>query len=131
MAHPNEDRFRAGYAAFQNGDMDALRNEFLAPDVLWHNAGRSPISGDFKGIDEVLQSFGRSFELSAGTLRVEVHDCVANDEHGIVLGRATAERPDGRRLDDRYAHVAHFRDGKIVESWFHAGDQYASDEFWS
>ena len=27
MAHPNEQRFRDGYAAFQRGDLEALRND--------------------------------------------------------------------------------------------------------
>jgi len=130
MAHPNEDRFRAGYAAFSSGDMDALRNEFFTEDVVWHSPGRNPLSGDFKGVDEVLANFAKSFELSGGTLSVEIHDCLANDEHGVVLGVARGQR-DGKTLEDRYAHVVHFRDGKVSESWLHSEDQYAGDEFWS
>jgi ketosteroid isomerase-like protein len=130
MAHPNEQRFRDGYAAFQRGDLDALRSDYLSPDVVWHVGGRSQLSGDHKGIDEVLANFARTFELTGGTFTVELHDVVANDEHGVALGISRGER-EGRRLDSRYAHVAHFRDGKITESWIHPDDQYAVDEFWS
>ena len=130
MAHPNEERFRAGYKAFQNADMDALRNEYLAPDVIWHSPGRNPLAGDYKGVDEVLGSFAKMFELSGGTLSVEIHDCLANDEHGVVLGVARAER-EGKRIENKYAHVVHLRDGKVAESWIHQDDQYAVDEFWS
>jgi hypothetical protein len=45
VAHPNEDLVREGFAAFGRGDMDALRKQFFADDVRWHNPGRSPISG--------------------------------------------------------------------------------------
>ena len=51
MAHPNEDRFRAGYKAFQAGDMEALRNEYFSQDVVWHASGRNPLAGDYKGLD--------------------------------------------------------------------------------
>ena len=62
MAHPNEDRFRAGYAAFQTGDMEALANEYFTPDVVWHSPGRNPLSGDAKGLEEVLGNFAKAFD---------------------------------------------------------------------
>lgn len=130
MAHPNEDRFRAGYAAFSSGDMEALRNQFFTEDIVWHASGRNPLSGDYKGVDDVLGMFAKSFELSGGTLSVELHDVLANDEHAVALGVARGER-EGKTLEDKYAHVVHLRDGKVSESWIHSGDQYAIDEFWS
>lgn len=129
MAHPNEDLLRRGYDAFGSGDMDTLR-ELMAPDVVWHVAGRSPMAGDYKGIEEVLGFFGKSMELSGGTTRVEVHDILANDEHGVALVRFTGQR-EGRSNADNGVQVFHIRDGKATEVWTHPGDQYAVDEFWS
>ncbi len=130
MAHPNEERFRQGYAAFQRGDMDAIRNEYFAPDIVWHAGGRNPLAGDYKGIDEVLASFAKLFEMTGGTFSVELHDVLANDEHGVALAVSRGERA-GKRLDSRYVQVVHFREGKFTESWIHADDQYAVDEFFS
>ena len=130
MTHPNEERFRAGYAAFASGDMEALQKEYLTPDVVWHSVGRNPLAGDAVGIEEVMANFKKTFELSGGTFSIEIHDCVANDEHGVVLGTSRGER-NGRTLAQRYMHAAHFRDGKISESWVYPEDQYANDEFWS
>jgi ketosteroid isomerase-like protein len=39
VAHPNETRFREGYAAFQRGDIEALRNDFFTDDIVWHSPG--------------------------------------------------------------------------------------------
>jgi hypothetical protein len=42
VAHPNETRFREGYAAFQRGDIEALRNDFEhlhAPVMIWGSRG--------------------------------------------------------------------------------------------
>src|SRR5258705_8531245 len=99
MAHPNEDRLRGGYEAFQTGNMDALRDEFLTQDVVWHSPGSNPYSGDHKGIDEVLANFGKTMEVTGGTLRVELHDVLANDEHGVALATVRGEA-HGERIAD-------------------------------
>jgi ketosteroid isomerase-like protein len=129
MAHPNEDLVRRGFAAFGTGDIATLR-ELLADDVIWHIGGRSPIAGDYKGIDEVLGFFAQLAERAGGTFRIDVHDLLANDEHVVALVKGTAER-DGKMLNDNGAQVFHVQGGKVTEEWFHAGDQYATDEFWS
>ncbi len=130
MAHPNEDLLREGVAAFQRGDLDALREKYFAENIRWHTPGKSPIAGDYEGVAQVIEAFGRLFELTGGTYRVELHDVIANDEHGVVLFTARAERA-GRQLDDRSVLVCHIRDGKQAETWIRPGDLYALDEFLS
>ncbi len=130
MAHPNEDLLREGIAAFTRGDLDALREKYFAADIRWHLPGKSPLAGSYEGAAQVIESFGRLFELTAGTYRVEVHDIVADDEYGFVLYTSRAERK-GRHLEDRTVLVAHMRDGKQAEVWIHPGDVYALDEFLS
>ena len=66
MAHPNEELIRRGFEAFSKGDMETLRNEIFASDVKYHVPGKSPISGDYDGIDAVLGFFGKIFELTGG-----------------------------------------------------------------
>ena len=129
MAHPNEDLVRRGYAAFGTGDMATLR-ELFADDLVWHVGGRSPITGDYKGKDEVLGFFAKLAERAGGTFRVDIHDVLANDEHVVALVKVTGER-EGKTLSDSGAQVFHVQGGKVSESWFHPGDAYAWDEFWS
>ena len=69
-------------------------------------------------------------ERAGGTFRLDLHDVLANDEHVVALTNATAQR-EGKTLNDNGAQVFHVTDGKVSEQWFHPGDQYASDEFWS
>lgn len=129
MAHPNEELYRRGFEAFQKGDMETLKDHF-SDDIVWHVAGRSPFAGDYKGWGEVMGLFGRQVEATGGTLKLELHDLFANDEHAVALVRTTAQR-NGKALDDPGVHVVHIRDGKLAESWFHAMDQYAVDEFFA
>ena len=130
MAHPNEDVMRKGIAAFQRGDMDALRKEFFTDDVRWHSPGRNPTSGVYEGIEQVLPFFARLFELTGGTLSVELHDVLANDEHAVALVTVRGERA-GKQLTDNEVVTYHFRDGKASEAWVQATDLYALDEFFS
>jgi ketosteroid isomerase-like protein len=127
--HPNEDLLRKGYEAFQKADLDTLRQLFDA-NIVFHTPGRSPISGDQKGVDEVLGFFGRLVQETGGTFKIEVHDILANDEHGVALFRATGKRK-GKTLDQNTVNVFHVRNGKVTEAWGHPEDLYAADEFWS
>ena len=129
MAHPNEDLLRTGFDAFGRGDMEAL-GKLFTDDVVWHFPGTSQLAGEYRGKEEVLGFLGKSFELSGGTLRLEIHDVLANDEHGTVLTHVTGQR-EGKSLDDNSVQVFHIRDGKVSESWIHPGDLYAGDDFWS
>lgn len=130
MAHPNEDLVREGYAAFGRGDIEALQNRFLDPGIRWHFPGRSPFGGDYTGIADVLGWLGRSFEASGGTLSIELHDVIGNDEHVVALTTVRAQR-EGKQLEDNTVQIFHIRDGKATEVWTHPADVYASDDFWS
>jgi hypothetical protein len=81
-------------------------------------------------VDDILDFFARTVELTAGTFRVELHDVLANDEHAVALYVARGER-EGRTLEDKSVLVSHVRNGKFVETWPHSEDQYAADKFLS
>lgn len=130
MSHPNEDLVREGYAAFGRGDLAALQSQFFAEDIRWHYPGRSPFGGDYQGVARVVEWLGRNFEASEGTIRIELHDVVANDEHAVALFTVRAERA-GKQLQDNSVQVFHIRGGKVTEVWSYPADLYATDEFWS
>ena len=129
MAHPNEEIVRSGFDAFAKGDVDTLRQLF-DQDAIWHVPGRSPISGDHRGLDAILGFLARTMELTGGTFRAEVHDVVANDEHAVALYVTRGER-EGRTLESRDVLVSHIRNGKLAEAWLLSADLYAVDEFFS
>jgi len=64
------------------------------------------------------------------TITYEIHDIVANDEHTIALGTATATR-NGKTLAYRTAEIYHIRDGKAVERWAFSDDTAASVAFFA
>jgi ketosteroid isomerase-like protein len=126
-AAANIAHIRRGYEAFQTGNLDQLRNELFAPDIEWHNPGRNILSGDYKGADAVIAMFVKQFEETGGTFAVELHDVLGSDDHAVALATARAER-NGKSLNEPYAHVCHFRDGKLTEAWILQYDPYKGDE---
>jgi len=127
--HPNVQLLREGYAAFGKGDLDTVKALFT-DDVVWHVGGNNPLAGDYKGQDEVLGFFGKSFELTNGTMQIDVHDILANDEHAVALVTTKAKR-DGKSIEMNAVHVFHLRDGKTSEFWGFNEDDRRADEFWT
>ncbi len=130
MTHPNVGIVTDAYAAFSRGDLEALQNQFFAPDITWHYAGRSQLGGRYRGIDKVSGWLHRTSELCGGTLAIELHDVAGNDTHVMALAIVSATR-NGRQCRDQSVQVFHVNDGKITEVWTLPGDQYSADEFWS
>jgi ketosteroid isomerase-like protein len=129
MSHANEDLLRATYDAFSKGDMDGVLSN-CADDIVFHVPGRSQMAGDYRGRDGFMAMVGKVMQLSGGTFREEVHDILANNEHGAVLTRHSLER-GGRQFEYTTVHVWHVRDGKCTEFWEHPGDPAAFDEAWA
>lgn len=129
MAHPNEDLLRQGYEAFGAGAVDKVLALF-APDIVWHVGGSSQITGDYHGHQEVLGFFGKLMELTGGTFRLDIHDILANDTHGVVLVTVHAERGD-QRLEAREADIWHLAGGQATEFWTFVEDAEATDRFFS
>ena len=127
--HPNASLLRRTYEAFARHDVATL-GELFADDVVWHVPGRSALSGDFRGQDEVFAYFRRLREMSGDTFKAEARDFTASDEHVVSLEHLTAER-DGKTLDLQLALVVRVRAGQIAEAHDFFYDPNAWDEFWS
>lgn len=127
--HPNLVSARAGYEAFANGDMATL-NDLLSDDIVWHSGGSNVLSGDYEGKEAVFGFFGRLAQETGGSFKNEIHDMLANDDHGVALVIQSATRGD-KTLDGRSVHVFHMTDGKMTEFWAFPEDQGPFDAFWS
>lgn len=129
-AQENVQRLRDGYAAFESGDFAAI-NDMLADDIVWHVPGDSPLSGDYKGKEEVFGYFGTLMQETGGTFKVEVQDILANDTRAVALQRISADR-NGKHLDSYAANVFEMTaDGKAKEVTLMSTDTAAASDFFS
>ena len=129
-AQENEAQARRAYAAFAAGDLETVKS-VLHPDIVWHVGGSSPVSGDYKGIDDVLGFFGKLFTETNGTFTNTPTDVIATDTATVVIAHVHAERK-GRVLDAE--QVAIYRadgDGRVTEGTFYSDDTTQFDGFFS
>ena len=127
--HPNLEIARAGYAAFAAGDLAAV-SEFLSDDIVWHAGGNNILTGEYEGKEAALGYLGRLVQETGGTFKADVHDMLANDEHGVALVNASGTR-GGKSLEARIVHIFHMRGGKMTEFWAISEDPQLFDEFLS
>ncbi len=124
--HPNAALIRKMYDAFIRGDYIPTLTEILSEDVVWHLPGAGPFAGDHRGRDAVFAAMGH-FD---GSVQLELHDVLANDEHAVALLRARGSRK-GKEYDALEIDIFHISDGKVTEFWSFSEDQRLTDEYWS
>lgn len=91
MSTENLDLIRRGYEAFGRGDISTVLQIF-DPNIHWHIPGRSPLSGDYNGHDEVIAFFTKTQELAAGTFSIEIDDMLASAQCVVALCTVSAQR---------------------------------------
>lgn len=98
-------------------------DEFADPAIVLHKADRGAGGGLSMAIGRRAV---RDHELNLAdkahqTLQMEVHDIIADDHFGAVLGtlHATCE---GQTIGMPFCGLWRFRDGKVVEHWENAYD---------
>lgn len=126
--HPNATLVRKGYDAFNKADMTLC--EVLAHDVVWHEPGRSPVAGDYNGVDEVLGFLHRLHDLSDGTFSAELVDLLVDAERVTAFQHITASR-SGMNLDTVDVVDFEIHHGHVTEVTVYQYDTHGFDEFWS
>jgi hypothetical protein len=116
--------------AFNDNDIDAV-SRYCSENIVYRVAGRSPIAGEYHGIQQFARALRFAKDLSGGTIQFEPQVILANDQAVMVYGHATAWR-EGKTLDIDHAYLYRFnKEGQIIEGRTIPVDLYAFDEFWS
>jgi ketosteroid isomerase-like protein len=129
MGESNSAIIRKAYDDFAHGNIPAVFAAFDA-DITWHVPGHSPLSGDYKGHDQIGGFFQRTNELSGGAFSIDVQKVLAEDDFVVVLVSVNAER-NGLSGMFPEIHVWRMKDGKATEFCEYQGDEQREDRFWS
>lgn len=119
---------RRGYEAFTTGDLATLA-ELFSDDVTWHVNAGSPLDGTYTGRDQVFGYFASLTQELGGTLNIDLHDILANEDHVTALCNVTATRK-GTTYSDQMVNVFHVRDGLVTECFTATCNPALSLEFW-
>ncbi|WP_437691731.1 nuclear transport factor 2 family protein [Sorangium sp. So ce176] len=124
--HANAQKLRAIYA-----DLTRI-GEFAADDMVLYTASRD-LRGD-RGAGRVVGKQAavaherELIRLTGGTLVMDVHEIVANDQFGAVLGVLRAHLR-GASLAMPFCGMWRFREGLITHHWENAHDPAATEAF--
>src|SRR6516162_5558281 len=129
MSVSNGEIIRKAYRDFAQGNIPAVFAAFDAA-IAWHVPGHSPLSGDYRGHDQIGGFFQRTMELSGGVFSIDVHNVLAEGDLVVVLVTVNAKR-SGVSESFPEVHVWQMRDGKAVEFREYQGDEQREDSFWS
>ena len=129
MSASNAAIVRKAYDDFAKGDVPAVFAAF-DPGITWYVPGHSPLSGDYKGHDQIGGFFQLTMELSEGTFRIDVHNVLVDADVVVALVTTKARR-NGVSASFPEVHVWRLRDGKVVAFRKYQGDEQSDDRFWS
>ncbi len=126
--HLNAQVIRDFFTAF--GTADAARMQELVDDnLVWHFPGNSPIAGDWKGVDGVLNGIRAvAMALRDGKGGFELLEVTANEHCALSVHRDFYDGPDNR-LDLRYVLYVRMENGKMAEVWEIPFDLNENDRF--
>ena len=104
---------------------------FLAPDIVWRIPGQNAIAGTYRGIDEVMEYFGRRRALAAGTFRMTRRDVLTGDGDAVAALTDGFARIGGE--DHRWSTLGlyRFRKDKLVECDLLPLDADKFDRIWA
>lgn len=125
-SHPNVQIVERMYECFNRGDMNTIRNEIFAPDLVWRLPGHHPLSGTKNGADEVIAFF---VELNRGGIQVDLINIDAWGEDTVVEVHRGHGQRNGAVLDALNCTHYHIRDGKIADVQVYISDQHTVDQF--
>jgi uncharacterized protein len=121
---------RKGYAAFGSGDMDTLMSLYH-DDAVHIVPGAAQVSGAHKGKENVLGLYGKLFELSGGTMRLQLEHVLSDGGNRVVAIHTSTVEKDGETITQTEALLFTMVDGKVAEIQDFFGDIALNDRLFS
>ncbi len=113
MSDENVEKVREAYAAWNEGDMDAMLS-FLHPEMEFVTSGVFPgVAPVFRG-HEGWREFWRDFRGTWDSLRIDLEEARDTGKGVVALFRFDARGRDGLEVRREFANVWSFRDGLAV-----------------
>jgi hypothetical protein len=82
---------KRGFEAFAAGDMTTMKSLF-SPNAHWHGSPTGMFTGDYQGTPAILEYFGQSKQVTAGTIRATPVTTAVAGNRVFALNHLTAKR---------------------------------------
>lgn len=128
MKHPNAILLSKMYNDFNEGNFEGFLAA-CADDFTFELKGKSPLAGKYTKANFVSGFVAKIKELSGGTYKMDIHDVMASDQHGLVLSTVKVTT-HGKPVELRTVHVWRMPNGKPVAGYEYPRDMYQLDAVW-
>ena len=125
---PSAKLAQTAWEAVAHADAETLAH-LCKKDIVWHVTGRGPRSGDYRGLEAVLDHL-RGLGEDAEQFNSRLVAVMGGENRAAVIFHSTGRRC-GRVLDHDYVLLFRIEDQRIAEIWSVAFDQRAAEEFWA
>lgn len=126
--HPHLSLVRRLWDAGARGDANGIC-ELFAPDAVMRAYGApGPLTGEFKGIAEIIDYLARAGEIVDESCS-EVIEVYTSDTGAVIRYRTVATR-GAKQLDLQYLYILAIEQGRIVGATIVPTDQRRNEEFW-
>ena len=132
------------YECFNRDDLNTIRNEIFARDLVWNLPGHNPVAGTKHGAEEVLAFFAALRRANIQVILDPQNDPATGiDAWGqntvveVHRGRSTTTVRDAsgneQQLTLNALNCTHYniRDGRIANVQVYMSDQHAADTFFN
>jgi ketosteroid isomerase-like protein len=117
------------FDAIAQGNTDWL-TAHMHEDVVFHQGGRFPTAGTYKGRDAVFAHMLEFFALVDFSFTMQLVDVAGTPERAMVLVTVEFDYK-GKHFAFDEAHIWRIENGLTVEMWAAPLDPYAVDEFFA
>src|SRR4051794_32332698 len=114
------------YELFNNNDLETLKSQVFAPDLVWALPGRHPLGGVKYGPDGVIAFFGQLVRSGIKVDLIKIDAWGADTVVEVHRGYGSAR---GATLDALNCTHYRIRDDRIAEVQVYMSDQYSADNF--
>jgi ketosteroid isomerase-like protein len=126
--NPNLAVVQRMYECFNKGDMDTIRKEIFAQDLVWRLPGHNPLAGVKHGAEEVLAFFA---ELRKSGIQVDLIALDSWGEDTVVETHRGHGQAKGQSLDALNCTHYKIRNGQIYDVQVFMSDQHGADQFFN
>ena len=118
------------YTSLAQGDF-ATVGALLSDDLVWHQPGKSVLSGIYDGKQNIFAHLGRMAQLSNGTFAIDQVDYVTKNGDWVVASVGFAVSANGHSMEIKGVDLFRFENDLIKEVWLFSERIDEEDRFWT
>jgi limonene-1,2-epoxide hydrolase len=127
--HPNVRFVVDSHEKLGQGRVGAIRDAWT-PGIVWHEWGRSGLSGTYVGVEAVLEFWKVFFSAAGPHFTQDITAITANDVYVTSIVRISG-RKGTRTLEQTVVDVMRMEQSRLAEFWRYYADVTAAHEFFA